>query len=68
MLYDAALLQAYVNGLFDYARNEAQTTPAAKPSYEEMASGLKSAVTLQVRASQTEQIKRVLDIVKRRHM
>ncbi|OEO32902.1 hypothetical protein VW23_008785 [Devosia insulae DS-56] len=45
-MYDTALLQTYINSLFDYARNEADDVDTAKPSREDMIEGLKNAFTL----------------------
>ncbi|ANL74283.1 hypothetical protein AMC83_PA00056 (plasmid) [Rhizobium phaseoli] len=67
MLYDAALLQAKVNRLFDYARNEPEETRPEKPSQAEMIDSLKSAVTVQVWALKTDDFAQVVEIIKRRH-
>jgi hypothetical protein len=68
MLYDAALLQAKVNRLFDYARNETEEVRPEKPSQEEMIGSLKSAVTVQVWAMRNDDFAETVNIIKRRHV
>ncbi|MGO7323447.1 hypothetical protein GUK30_32820 [Rhizobium leguminosarum] len=67
MLYDAALLHAKINRLFDYARNEPEEVRPEKPSQEEMIGSLKSAVTVQVWAMKKDDFAEVIEIIKRRH-
>lgn len=45
-MYDVALLQAYINSLYEYARNEEKDVDASAPSQEEMENALKNAFTL----------------------
>ena len=45
-LYDVALMQAYVNSLYEYARNEEKNVDASDPSREEMENALKNAFNL----------------------
>lgn len=54
-LYDAALMQAYINSLYEYARNEEDAVDTAKPSLEEMTDGLKNAFDL-IHMMQQEQL------------
>jgi hypothetical protein len=67
LLYDAILLQAYVNDLFDYARNEAQTTPEEKPTHEEMITAYKNAINLRTTIAKADEMQGVLKIIQRRH-
>lgn len=67
MLYDLALLQTQINRLFDYARNEPEQKRPEKPTRQEMAGSLKSAVTLQVWAMRHDDFKGVIEIIDRRH-
>lgn len=67
MLYDAALLQAKIDRLFDYARNKPEEVRPEKPSQEEMIGSLKSAVTVQVWARNTDDFMQVAEIINRRH-
>ncbi|WP_234837407.1 hypothetical protein [Sinorhizobium meliloti] len=68
MLYDAALLQAKVNRLFDYARNEPEEVRPEEPSQEEMIGSLKNAVTVEVWAMKNGDFSEVVSIIKRRHV
>jgi hypothetical protein len=68
MLYDAALLQAKIDRLFDYARNEEEEVRPEKPSQEEMISSLKTAVTVKVWAMKKDDFAGVIEIIKRRHI
>ena len=66
-IYDTALLQAYVNGLFEYARNESQTVERKRPSKQEMADGLKSAIGVNIWVRENGRIAEVMEIIARRH-
>jgi hypothetical protein len=66
-LYDAALLQAYINSLYDYARNEADEVDTAEPSRDDMIDGLKNAFDLVYMAGHRELFVGVYPIIERRH-
>lgn len=65
--WDAALFCAYVNSLFDYARNEADDVDTSPPSRDEMMDALKNAFTLVYMTQHEEQFVRVVQIIERRH-
>lgn len=67
LLYDVALLQAKVNRLFDYARNEPEEPLPELLSQEELIGSLKNAVTVVVWATKNAEFGQVIDIIKRRH-
>jgi hypothetical protein len=67
MLYDAALLQAKVNRLFDYARNEEIEILPDKPDRQEMIGSLKNAVTVEVWATRYDDFAMVIDFINKRH-
>ena len=66
-IYDAALLQAHINSLFDYARNKADKVDASKLSREEIENGLKNAFTLTHMIRYEELYEGVKEIIYRRH-
>lgn len=66
-IYDVALLQSYVNDLFDYARNESQSVERQKPSKHEVENGLKSALGLNVWVREDGRISEVKELIARRH-
>ena len=66
-LYDAVLLQAYANSLFDYARNEATTAPTEKPSFEDMITAYKNTFTLIYTVQNEQQFEGMLAAIERRH-
>lgn len=66
-MYDTALLHAYANSLYGYARNETNEVDTSEPTVEELVSNLKQAVT-PVHYVQHEQVyQSVLTIIERRH-
>lgn len=65
--WDAALLFAYVNSLFEYARNEVDDIDTSKPSRDEMKDALQNAFTLVYMIQHKGQFVRVLEIIERRH-
>ncbi|RWA84903.1 hypothetical protein [Mesorhizobium sp.] len=65
--WDAVLLQAYVNSLFEYARNEADDVDTSKPSREEMIDALKNVFTLVYMTQHEEHFVQVKKIIERRH-
>ena len=65
--WDTALMQAYVNSLFDYARNEADDVDRSKPSREEMIDALKNAFTLVHMMQHEEHYVQVKKTIERRH-
>lgn len=65
--WDAALLQAYINSLFEYARNEDDEVDTSKPSREEMVEALKNAFTLVHMVQHEDQYARVKKTIQRRH-
>lgn len=65
--WDATLLQAYVNSLFDYARNEADDVDTSKPSREEMIDALKNVFRLVYMMQREEHFIQVNKIIERRH-
>lgn len=72
--YDAVLLQAYVNSLFEYARNEEPSArneepsaPTEKPSLEEMDNARKNTFGLQFTAQNEEKFEGLKQIIVRRH-
>ncbi len=67
LLYDLALLQTYINRLFDYARNETEQQRPDKPSTEEMIGALKNAVTVEVWAMKSDDFKGAIGIINQRH-
>ncbi|QRM44615.1 hypothetical protein [Rhizobium sp. BG4] len=67
LLYDAALLQAHINRLFDYARNEEQSTPVRKATRSEMIDALKNIVTIASWAGEKDQMAGVITLIERRH-
>lgn len=66
-LYDAALLQAYINSLYEYARNEADEVDNAEPSREAVIDGLKNAFDLVYMAGHRQLFAGVYPIIERRH-
>ena len=67
LLYDAALLQAKVNRLFDYARNEPEEPLPDQLSQEELIGSLKNAVTVMVWATKNAELVQVIEKIKSRH-
>jgi|GEM_PF-5622762 len=67
LLYDAALLQAKVNRLFDYARNEPEEPLPDQLSQEELIGSLKNAVTVMVWATNNAEFVQVIEKIKSRH-
>lgn len=65
-LYDTALLRHYVDRLYKYARNEAQTVND-QPTEENLISALRVAVGLEHYMSNDERYEGVRDIIHRRH-
>lgn len=65
--WDAALLQAYINSLFEYARNENDEVDTSKPSREEMFEALKNAFTLVHMVQHEDQYAEVRKIIERQH-
>lgn len=65
--WDAALLQAYINSLFEYARNEDDEVDTSKPSREEMVEALKNAFTLVHMVQHEDHYVEVKKIIERRH-
>lgn len=66
-MYDAVLLHAYINSLFEYARNEEDEMNASKPSREAMVDALKNAFTLIHMVQHEELYQGVSAIIQRRH-
>jgi len=64
--YDAVLLCAYTNSLFDYARNEESTAPIEAPSREEMKTALTNTFGL-IYTSQNNQMSVCLNKIIARH-
>ena len=62
---DAALLQAYINSLFEYARNEGDEVDTSEPSREEMVAALKNAFTLAHMMQHEDQYAGVKKIIER---
>lgn len=67
-LYDTALLQAYVNDLFDYARNEPKIKKSKEIYRTEVEDALKSVVTIEAWVRVHDNLNGVIDIIKRRHI
>lgn len=67
MLYDAVLLLAHVNALFDYARNEGRSPESAEPSREEMMTAFKNALSLNATIAKRDQLHGVIELINRRH-
>lgn len=65
--YDATLLHAYINSLFEYARNEAEDVDLSMPSLEDMDDALKNAFNMIHMTQHEELYAGVKDIIKRRH-
>ena len=66
-IYEAALLQTYINSLYSYARNEEDEVDVSRPSRAEVTEGLRNAFTL-VHVIQNEQIyEGVVVQIERRH-
>lgn len=65
--YDAVLLQAYVNSLFEYARNEEPSAPTANPSWEEMDTARKNTFTLRYTVQNEQMFEGLQQIIARRH-
>lgn len=66
-IYDTALLQAYVNSLYDYARNEKNDVDSSDPTQEEMLEGLKNAFTLIHFMQERGIYQTAIDTIRRRH-
>ncbi len=67
LLYDTTLLQEYINRLFDYARNEEQSTAIRKAPRREMTDALKNVVGMEAWMTQQNRLLGVLAIINRRH-
>lgn len=67
MLFDAALLQAHINRLFDYARNTKEDPRPENLTREDLLGGLKNALTLQVWAARHGEFGPVELIINRRY-
>ncbi|PYB77579.1 hypothetical protein [Rhizobium wuzhouense] len=66
-IYDAVLLFAHVNALFDYARNEGRVAKSGKPSREEMKTAFKNALSLEATIGKRDQLQGVMELINRRH-
>lgn len=66
-LYDVALMQAYINSLYEYARNEENEVDTSKPSQEEMENALKNAFDLIHMVQHEPLYEGVKATIKRRH-
>lgn len=66
-IYDLALMQAYVNSLFEYARNETDDVTTNKPNKTEMISGLRNAFDMPFVLSHEELFQGGIDLLHRRH-
>ncbi|ACM35477.1 hypothetical protein Avi_0672 [Allorhizobium ampelinum S4] len=66
-LFDAALLQAHVNRLFNYARNEKEDAGPKNLCREDLIDSLKSAVSLPVWAARHGEFPDVIEIINRRY-
>ncbi|WP_245512239.1 hypothetical protein [Rhizobium leguminosarum] len=66
-LFDAALLQAYVNRLFNYARNEKEEIGPKNLCREDLIDSLKSSLSLQVWAARHGEFPDVIEIINRRY-
>lgn len=66
-MYDTALLQAYINSLYEYARNEEDVVDTSEPSRKDMSEGLKNAFTLMHMVQHEELYLDVRELIERRH-
>ncbi len=66
-LYDAVLLFAYANSLFDYARNEEQTVSTDRPTRREMDTAFKNAIDFRFRVANEERFRPLYGHFERRH-
>lgn len=66
-LYDAVLLQAFINRLYEYARNEEQSTVMRAPTRSEMIDSLKNAVSVMTYATNVGILDGVMETIQRRH-
>lgn len=66
-MYDCALMMAYVNSLFEYARNEEDEVSDTAPTRSDMESGLKQAIGLVGYVKQKEKLGGVFEIIDRNH-
>lgn len=66
-IYDAVLLFAHVNALFDYARNEGRVAQSGKPSRAEMMTAFKNALSLEATIGKRDQLQGVIELINRRH-
>lgn len=66
-MYDTVLLQAYINSLFDYARNEADKVDTSMPSSEGMHNALTNAFTLDHVVRHSEMYDGVREVIERLH-
>ncbi len=66
-LYDLVLLQAYVNSLYDYARNEKPKGPNSDPSVEEMSNAVKNAFDISFRSKNGKTFDDLQELIERRH-
>lgn len=66
-IYDAVLLLARVNALFDYARNEGRSAGSDKPSRVEMMTAFNDALSLEATLGKRDQLQGVIKRINRRH-
>lgn len=65
-LYDAILLHAYTDSLFNYARNEDEVGPALQPTFSELRSAFRVAVGPEVAVRDEQRFGPLLDLLDRR--
>ena len=66
-LYDIVLLQAYVNSLFDYGRNEAKSVPVEPPTRDEMKTAKNNVFELHYVMAHEEQFTHLDERILKRH-
>lgn len=67
ILYDTALLMAYVNSVVDYAHNKTNVVQTSKPTQIDMETGLKNAIGLETFVRKKDDLSDLLDRIKERH-
>ena len=67
LLYDIVLLQAYVNSLFDFARNETQTVFTSKPTQLDMVTAYRGISDFSLEHKHRDLKEKLMEIIERRH-
>ena len=67
LLYDIVLLQAYANGLFDYARNEEQSIANERPTQDDMVTALRNTFGIHTIGRNEGLISQLHERIEKRH-